>query len=101
MGQQTLLRAAGLLFGIDFYEKNDIVCFAMQEIAQNLIQRAEVDFGGQPDEFRLEKGRFLEHEEFVGMFRERPPQYSLLFRAEQESFALCIDRNPQSGAPEF
>lgn len=99
MGQQTLLRAAGLLFGIDFYEKNDIVCFAMQEIAQNLIQRAEVDFGGRPDEFRLERGRFLERETFVGMFRERPPQYSLLFHVEQESFALCIDQDPESDPP--
>lgn len=99
IGQQTLLRAAGLIFGIDFYEKNEIVCFAIQEIAQNLIQRAAVGFGKRPDEFRLEEGRFLEHEEFAGLFQERPPQYSLLFHAGQESFALCIDRDLEPDPP--
>lgn len=99
MGQQMLLRAAGLLFGMEFYEKNEIVCFAMQEIAQNLIQRAAAAFGKQPDEFQLEKGRFLDHEEFTGRYREQPPQYSLLFHVEQESFALCIDLTPSSAVP--
>lgn len=99
MGQQTLLRAAGLLFGIDFYERSEIVCFAMQEIVQNLIQRAAVNFGRQPDEFRLERGRFLEREEFIGLFRERAPQYSLLFHADQESFALCIDQEREADSP--
>lgn len=91
MGEQMLLRAAGLMFGMDFYEMNEIVCFAMQEIAQNLVQRAAVSFGKHPDEYQLEQGRFLEHDEFCGMFRERAPQYSLLFHIEQESFAICID----------
>ncbi len=99
IGQQLLLRAAGLMFGIDFYEENDIVCFAIQEIAQNLMQRAAVDFGKQPDEFRLEQGRFLEHEEFNQIFKEQPPQYSLLFHVGQESFALCIDQAPNSALP--
>lgn len=98
VGQQTLLRAAGLILGIDFYEKNEIVCFAIQEIAQNLIQRAAVSFGRQPDEFHLEKGRFLEREEFIELFKERPPQYSLLFHAEKEAFALCIDQDIKSGS---
>lgn len=92
MGQEMLLRAAGLMFGMDFYETNEIVCFAMQEIAQNLIQRAAVSFGKQPDEFQLETGRFLAHEEFMETFREQSPQYSLLFHVGQESFALCIDQ---------
>lgn len=96
IGQQTLLRAAGLMFGIDFYEMNEIVCFAIQEIAQNLIQQAAVSFGRQLDGFHLEKARFLEREEFTRLFKERPPQYSLLFHAEQESFALCIDQNIKS-----
>lgn len=91
MGEQMLLRAAGLMFGIDFYEKNEIVCFAIQELAQNLIQRAAAGFGGQPDEYQLEKGRFLDHEEFGERYRAQPPQYSLLFHVNHESFALCID----------
>lgn len=99
MGQQTLLHAAGQMFGMDFYEKNEIVSFAMQEIAQHVIQRAAVDFGTQPDEFQLEKGRFLEPAAFIEMFRERPPQYSLLFHAEQESFAVCIDQGLKSDFP--
>lgn len=96
MGQQMLLHAAGLMFGTDFYEKNEIVCFAIQEIAQNLIQRAAVNFGREPDEFQLEKGRFLERGEFIAMFGAQPPQYSLLFHADQESFAVCIDQIPVS-----
>lgn len=99
MGQELLLRAAGLVFGMDFCEKNEIVCFAIQELAQNLIQRAEVSFGRQPDKFQLEKGRFLGHEEFLERFGERPPQHSLLFRVGQESFALCIDRDPEPDPP--
>lgn len=99
LGQQAMLHAAGLIFGIDFYENNDVVCFAIQEIAQNLIQRASVSFGGQPDEFHLEGGRFLEHEEFLKLFKEQPPQYSLLFHAQQESFALCIDKDLRSNLP--
>ncbi len=99
MGQQLLLQAAGLMFGIDFYEKNDIVCFAIQEIAQNLMQRAAVDFGKQPDEYQLEKGRFLDHEEFLEIFKEQSPQYSLLFHVEQDSFAICIDQIPQLDSP--
>ena len=98
VGQEMLLRAAGLMFGMDFYEKNEIVCFAVQEIAQNLIQRAAVSFGKPPDEFRLEQGCFLEHEEFIERFRKQPPQYSLLFHVGQESFALCIDRELRPGS---
>ena len=96
VGQQTLLHAAGLMLGIDFYEKNEIVCFGIQEIAQNLIQRAAMGLGRQPDEFHLEKGRFLEREEFIELFKKHPPQYSLLFQAEKDVFALCIDRNIKS-----
>ena len=97
MGEAMLLHAAGILLDIDFYEMNDIVCFAMQEIAQNLIQRAESKSGGQLDEYQLETGRFLKHEEFMELFRERPAQYSLLFQAGQECFALCMDQILESG----
>lgn len=99
MGQEMLLHAAGLMLGMDFYEKNEIVSFAMQEIAQNLIQRAAVYFGKHPDEFRLEKGCFLTHEEFLERFQDQSPQYSLLFHVEQESFAICIDQDLPPQAP--
>lgn len=101
MGQELLLHAAGVMFGMDFYEKNEIVCFAMQEVAQNLIQRAAVSFGKQPDEFQLEKGCFLEPGEFMERFKDQSPQYSLLFRVGQESFALCIDQEPAPISPVF
>ena len=94
MGEPMLLHAAGVLFDIDFCETNEIVCFAMQEIAQNLIQRAAASLGRQPDEYQLKKGRFLKHEEFCEAFRDQPPQYSLLFHVNQECFALCIDQFP-------
>lgn len=99
IGQQMLLRAAGLMFGMDLYEEDEVVGFAMQEIAQNLIQRASVLFGQHPDGSQLEKARFLEHEEFAGLFKEQPPQYSLLFHIEHESFALCIDQLPSTDLP--
>lgn len=99
MGEPMLLRAAGAVLGISFYEKNEIVRFAMQEIAQNLIQRAAAAFGREPDEYRLEEEGFLEREEFEEMFRERVPQYSLLFRVERECFALCIDPLSETGRP--
>lgn len=101
MGEPMLLHAAGALFGIDFYEKNEIVCFAMQEIAQTLIQRAAAAFGRQPDEYQLEKGRFLTREAFCAAFSHRPPQYSLLFHVNQECFALCIDQIPGPNPPIF
>ncbi len=97
MGESMLLHAAGVLFDIDFYERNEIVCFAMQEIAQNLIQRAASRLGRPLDEYQLERGYFLTHEAFSEIFRERPAQHSLLFQVEQECFALCIDQDP---APE-
>lgn len=99
MGQQMLLRTAGLIFGIDFYETNEIVCFAMQEIAQNLIQQAAMKFGRQPDEYQLEKGCFLDHEEFAEQFKDKPPQYGLLFHVAQESFALYIDQTIRNNTP--
>lgn len=97
MGEPMLLRAAGVVFGISFYEKNEIVRFAIQEITQNLIQRAAAAFGRGPDEYRLEEERFLEREEFDGMFREQAPRYSLLFRVERDCFALCVDPFSETG----
>lgn len=97
MGEPMLLRAAGVVFGISFYEKNEIVRFAIQEITQNLIQRAAAAFGRGPDEYRLEEEWFLEREEFDGMFREQAPRYSLLFRVERDCFALCVDPFSETG----
>ena len=96
-------RLAGMLafdiFG-SLFMGISIVCFAVQELAQNLIQRAAASFGRHPDEFQLEQGCFLEHDEFCEMFRERSPQYSLLFRIKQESFAVCIDLDSGNTPPE-
>lgn len=97
IGEQLLLRAAGMIFGMEFYAKNEIVRFAMQEVAQNLIQRAAAGFGQDPDEYQLEGDRFLEEEEYLRLFRRQAPQHSLLFSVGQACFALCIDRLP---APE-
>ncbi len=99
MGEHLLLQAAGQLFGIDFYEKNEIVSFAIQEIAQNLLHRAAFTFGRQPDEYQLDKVRSLDHAAFSEIFKEQPPAHSLLFCVHQESFALCIDQILHAGAP--
>ena len=98
MGEQMLLHAAGMVFGIDFCETNEIVCFAMQEIAQDLIQRAESAFGRRLDEYQLETGRFLEQEEFRELFGEQEPQHSLLFQVKEGCFALCFDQIPGTEA---
>lgn len=91
MEEQLLLRAAGLMFGMDFFARNEIVCFAIQEIAQHLIQRAAVSFGTDPTAYQLEGDRFLEHEEYDQLFKEQDPQYSLLFSVKQDCFAICVD----------
>lgn len=99
MGEHLMLQAAGLEFGIDFYERNEIVCFAIQEIAQNLIQRAAVRFGQAPNSFQLTQERFLSPEEFHQLFRKHPPRYSLLFHVNQECFAICMDQLPNVEVP--
>lgn len=99
MGEHLMLQAAGLEFGIDFYERNEIVCFAIQEIAQNLIQRAAVSSGQAPNSFQLAQERFLGEEEFHQLFQEHPPRYSLLFHVNQECFAICIDQIPHTEVP--
>ncbi len=96
IGEPLLLRAAGQMFGIDFYARNEIVRFALQEIAQNLIQRAAASFGKEPELYQLEEDRFLEFQECRELFREHGPQYSLLFSVGQDDFALCIDQLPET-----
>ena len=87
-----MLRAAGLMFDIEFYSMNEIVRFAIREIAQSLIQRAAACFGEGAHAYRLEEDRFLETGEYDETFRAQTPQYSMLFNVNQECFALCIDR---------
>lgn len=94
IGEQTLLRAASLIFGMDFYATNEMVRFAMQELAQNLLQRAAASFGKDLDEYQMVGDRFLGREEFGTQFKEHAPQYSLLFSTSQDYFALCIDQHP-------
>lgn len=96
IGEQPLLHAAGLIFGAEFYEKDEIVRFAMQEVAQNLIQRAAACFGQDPGEYQLEGERFLEE---GCLLQRRAPQYSLLFSLHQTSFALCIDSLSDAAGP--
>ncbi len=94
IGEPLLLRAAGLLFGIDFYARNEIVRFALQEIAQNLIQRAAASFGESPSAYQLEGDRFLDRTGFQQLFQEQAPQHSLLFNTSHDCFALCVDKIP-------
>ena len=100
IGEQMLLRAASLLFGIEFYARNEIVRFAMQEIVQSLMQRAAACFGDGPDVYHLEEDHFLEDEEYDRIFREQTPQYSLLFRAKHDCFALSIYQMPSPDSPQ-
>lgn len=98
IGERMLLRAAGLMFGVDFYTRNEMVRFALQEIAQNLIQRAEACFGEALDAYQLREDRFLEPGEYEEKFRERSHQHSLLFGVGQECFALCIDQEEKTAS---
>jgi len=96
IGEQLLLHAAGLMFGTEFYAMNDMACFAIREIAQSLIQRAAACFEQDSGAYQLERDRFLDAGEYHQMFQEHAPQYGLLFAAEQECFALCVDQlSPQ------
>ena len=73
----------------------EIARFAIQEIAQGLIQRATVCFGAGSDEYHLEQERFLDAEEYRRTVEERIPQYRLLFGVKQDCFALCVDKAPE------
>ena len=80
------------MFGVEFYVRDEIVRFAIQEIAQTLLQRAAAVFGTDPNAYQLESERFLEALEYSQIFEKQAPQYSMLFSVKQDCFALCIDR---------
>lgn len=58
IGEPLLLRAAGLMLGIEFCGEREIIRFALQEITQSLLQRAAACFGGGQDGCRLERSVF-------------------------------------------
>ena len=91
IGESMLRRAAGLMFGMELYNRSEIVRFAVQEIAQNLVQRAAATFEKDPNVYQLEEERTLESREFDQIFQERAPRHSLLFRIKEDCFALCFD----------
>ena len=94
--ESLLLRAAGVMFGIELCAMNEMVRFAILEIAQGLLQRAAACFGGGADAYQLEQDQFLTAAAYYQMCRERTPAYSLLFHVERDCFALCIDPLPVS-----
>lgn len=96
IGEPLMLRAAGLMLGIEFCGEKEIVRFALQEISQSLLQRAAVCFGSGQDLCRLESGRFLEPGKYIQEFGAHKHQYSLLFGVKRDCFALCIDQIPQA-----
>ena len=98
--EPLLLRAASLLFGGECYARNELVRFAVQEIAQSLLQRAAACFGGDFDAYQLESDRFLKAEEFESRCQKHSPQHSLLFRVGQDCFVLCIDQTPPTDLPQ-
>lgn len=99
IGERLLLRAAGLMFGTEFYAMDDIVRFAIREIAQSLVQRAAACFEQDSGAYQLEQDRFLEAGESHQMLQKHLPQYRLLFAANQECFALCADFLHQQEQP--
>lgn len=100
IGEDSLLRAAGLMFGMEFYAVNEIVRFAVREIAQSLIQRAAAHFGLDSGAYRMEADRFLDARAYHEELQAHAPQYSLLFGAGRDRFALCIHRLPAEGGPD-
>lgn len=94
IGEEPLLRAAGLMFGVEFYSMDEIARFAIREIAHNLLQRAAAHFGEDPNGYQLERDRFLDSEGYREEFGEHVPQYSLMFCVKRDCFALCIDQTP-------
>lgn len=101
IGEEPMLRAAGMMFGIEFYSMNEAARFAVRELAQNLIQRASACFERDSGACQMEEDRFLEAWEYNQEFSEHAPQYSLLFHVGQDCFALCIDQiggeEPETG----
>lgn len=99
IGEEAMLRAAGLMFGMEFYSTDEIARFAIRELAQNLIQRASACFEHNSSAYQIEEDRFLEAWEYNQEFSEHAPQYSLLFRVKEDCFALCIDQLAQPDPP--
>lgn len=100
IGEEAMLRAAGLMFGMEFYSTDEIARFAIRELAQNLIQRASACFEHNSSAYQMEEDRFLEAWEYNQEFSEHAPQHSLLFRVRQDCFALCIDQILEPAPPE-
>ena len=99
IGEDSLLRAAGLMFGMEFYAVNEIVRFAIREIAQSLIQRAAARSGLDSGACRVEEVSLLDARAYHASLQDNAPQYSLLFGAGQDRFALCVHRFLAEGGP--
>ncbi len=92
MREELLLHAAGQVFGIDFFSMDEIARFAICEIAQSLLQRAAACLGRDSVTYYLERERFLDLDEYRQGRGEPAEQYSLLFCAKRDCFALCAER---------
>lgn len=92
IGGEPMLRAAGMMFGVEFYSMDEAARFAIRELAQNLIRRASACFERDSSAYEMEEDHFLEAWEYNQEFSERAPQYSLLFHVARDCFALCIDQ---------
>lgn len=101
IGEEPMLRAAGLVFGMEFFSTNEIARFAIRELAQNLIQRAAACFEHDSSAYQMEEDHFMDAWEYNQEFGAHAPQYSLLFSVNQNCFALCIDQiqEPVVAAP--
>ena len=99
IGEAPMLRAAGMMFGMEFHSMDEAARFAIRELAQNLIQRAAACFEHDPEAYEMEEERFLEEWEYNQEFSEHAPQYGLLFSVKQDCFALCIDQLAAEKAP--
>lgn len=99
IGEEPMLRAAGLVFGMEFHAMDEAARFAIRELAQNLIYRAAACFEHDSDAYEMGEGRFLDAWEYNQEFSGHTPQYSLLFNVEQDCFALCIDQIADGEAP--
>ena len=92
IGEAPMLRAAGMMFGMEFHSMDEAARFAIRELAQTVIQRAAACFEHDPEAYEMEEERFLEEWEYNQEFSEHAPQYGLLFSVKQDCFALCIDQ---------
>lgn len=90
--ERLVLKTIGKMPGIDFYEINDMVISATQELAKILMQRIKAMFKRQGGHFKFESDRMVDSKELKKKYKDTKPMFSLLYNTPLGAFIFCIDK---------